>query len=154
MELYRGCASGCRFCQAGFYYRPIREKSADRVAYLAKSAIDATGYEELSLCSLSTGDYSYLKELIFDLKQITDERKVNLSLPSLRLNSFEGEIAQNSRRSSLTFAPEAGTQRLRNVINKNISDDDINNIGKAFAVGYQSVKLYFMMASDRNERRP
>lgn len=145
MELYRGCASGCRFCQAGFYYRPIREKSADRVAYLAKSAIDATGYEELSLCSLSTGDYSYLKELIFDLKQITDERKVNLSLPSLRLNSFEGEIAQNSRRSSLTFAPEAGTQRLRNVINKNISDDDINNIGKAFAVGYQSVKLYFMM---------
>ncbi|MGN0795904.1 MAG: TIGR03960 family B12-binding radical SAM protein [Christensenellales bacterium] len=145
MELYRGCAAGCRFCQAGFYYRPIREKSAGRIAQLAKSAIDATGYEELSLCSLSTGDYSYLRELIDDLKEITSERHVNLSLPSLRLNSFDSDIAQNSRRSSLTFAPEAGTQRLRNVINKNITDSDIDNIGKAFDAGYQSVKLYFMM---------
>ena len=143
MELYRGCASGCRFCQAGFYYRPIRERSAKRIAALAEKIIDSTGYEELSLCSLSTGDYSYLKELIGYLKKMSDEKHVDLSLPSLRLNSFEGDIVQNSRRSSLTFAPEAGTQRL--VINKNITDADIDNIEMAFDAGYTSVKLYFMM---------
>lgn len=145
MELYRGCASGCRFCQAGFYYRPIRERSAKRIASLAEKIIDSTGYEELSLCSLSTGDYSYLKELIGYLKKMSDAKHVDLSLPSLRLNSFEGDIVQNSRRSSLTFAPEAGTQRLRDVINKNITDADIDNIEMAFDAGYTSVKLYFMM---------
>ncbi|MDD4839639.1 MAG: TIGR03960 family B12-binding radical SAM protein [Clostridia bacterium] len=145
LELYRGCASGCRFCQAGFYYRPIRERSAKRVCELGRAILDSTGFDEISLCSLSTGDYTGLSDLIDEMTPYINEHIVNLSLPSLRLNSFDSKFAQSSRRSSLTFAPEAGTQRLRNVINKNISDKDIENIGEAFRVGYDSVKLYFMI---------
>lgn len=145
LELYRGCASGCRFCQAGFYYRPIRERSAERIAKLGQSIVESTGCDEMSLCSLSTGDYSGLNELFDKLTPYIKEKNVNLSLPSLRLSSFDSKFASSSRKSSLTFAPEAGTQRLRDVINKNITDEDIEKIGEAFKAGYDSIKLYFML---------
>lgn len=145
LELYRGCASGCRFCQAGYYYRPIRERSPEKCADYGKKMVEATGYGEISMCSLSTGDYSGLQKLMDELKPFVHEKHVTLALPSLRLSSFNGEMAQESRRSSLTFAPEAGTQRLRNVINKNVTDEEIDNIGKAFEAGYDNVKLYFML---------
>ena len=145
IELYRGCASGCRFCQAGYYYRPIRERSPERCAQQAKDIVGNTGYGEIAMCSLSTGDYSGLHALMDGLRDFVHEKRVNLSLPSLRLSSFSGDIAQESRRSSLTFAPEAGTQRLRDVINKNVTDEEIDNVAKAFEAGYDSVKLYFML---------
>ena len=145
LELYRGCASGCRFCQAGYYYRPIRERSAEKCAQYGKEMIDNTGFGEISLCSLSTSDYTGLIDLEKELCPFIDEKKITLALPSLRLSSFTKEMAQSSRRSSLTFAPEAGTQRLRNVINKNVTDEEIGNIGRAFEAGYDSVKLYFML---------
>ena len=146
IELYRGCASGCRFCQAGFYYRSIRERDVQTLVELAKRIIENTGFDELSLASLSTGDYSELMPLIKQLQDLTSQKNVNLSLPSLRLSSFEGAFAMNSRRSSLTFAPEAGTQRLRDVINKNVTEDEIlNSLKEAFSAGYDSVKLYFML---------
>ncbi|MBR2955886.1 MAG: TIGR03960 family B12-binding radical SAM protein, partial [Clostridia bacterium] len=145
LELYRGCASGCRFCQAGYYYRPIRERSAEKCAEYGKKMIDATGFGEISLCSLSTSDYTGLMDLEKELRPFIEDKKITLALPSLRLSSFTKEMAQSSRRSSLTFAPEAGTQRLRNVINKNVTDEEIDNIGRAFEAGYDSVKLYFML---------
>ncbi len=145
LELYRGCGSGCRFCQAGYYYRPIRERSAEKCAEIGKQMIENTGFGEISLCSLSTSDYTELLPLEEKLSDYVKEKNITLALPSLRLSSFTAEIAQSSRRSSLTFAPEAGTQRLRNVINKNVTDEDINKIGDAFLAGYDSVKLYFMM---------
>ncbi|MEG2085871.1 MAG: TIGR03960 family B12-binding radical SAM protein, partial [Clostridia bacterium] len=146
VELYRGCANGCRFCQAGFIYRPVRERSADTVYGICKELIKNTGYDELSLNSLSTSDYSGLKDLIVKLKGDEAFKKVNLALPSLRLNTFEGEFADNNRKTSLTFAPEAGTQRLRDVINKNITEDDIfSSLSQAFKQGYSTVKLYFMI---------
>lgn len=145
LELYRGCASGCRFCQAGFWYRPIRERSAKRCAQYAKEMIESTGFGEMSLCSLSTSDYSGLEELENILSPYCREHKINLSLPSLRISSFKPDMAKESRRSSLTFAPEAGTQRLRNVINKNVSEEEIEKIAIAFEAGYESIKLYFMM---------
>ncbi len=145
LELYRGCASGCRFCQAGFWYRPIRERSAKKCAEYAKEMVDSTGFGEMSLCSLSTSDYTGLKELEDILTPYCDEQKINLSLPSLRISSFTADMAAKSRRSSLTFAPEAGTQRLRNVINKNVSEEEIEKIAIAFEAGYESIKLYFML---------
>ena len=145
LELYRGCASGCRFCQAGYYYRPIRERSAEKCAEYGREMINNTGFGEISLCSLSTSDYTGLMNLEKELRPFIDEKKITLALPSLRLSSFTKEMAQSSRRSSLTFAPEAGTQRLRNVINKNVTDEEIGNIGRAFEAGYDSVKLYFML---------
>jgi radical SAM family uncharacterized protein len=145
LEIYRGCASGCRFCQAGFYYRPIRERSVQTLADAAKKIVRNTGFDELSLCSLSAGDYSGLWEFMEEIRPYINENNVNLSLPSLRLSGFDKKFAESSRKSSLTFAPEAGTQRLRDVINKNITDRDIENIGEAFSAGYDSVKLYFMM---------
>ncbi len=146
LELYRGCASGCRFCQACFIYRPIREKMKDVAIKQAINLLENTGYNELSLSSLSTGDYSFLMELLPDLSKYCKENHITLSLPSLRLNSYDNVISSVCRKSSLTFAPEAGTQRLRDVINKNITIDDINNsIGSAFEQGYDSVKLYFMI---------
>lgn len=145
LELYRGCASGCRFCQAGYYYRPIRERSAEKCAEYGKEMINNSGFGEISLCSLSTSDYTGLMDLERELRPFIDEKKITLALPSLRLSSFTKEMAQSSRRSSLTFAPEAGTQRLRNVINKNVTDEEIGNIGRAFEAGYDNVKLYFML---------
>ncbi len=145
LELYRGCASGCRFCQAGFWYRPIRERSADRCAELGKNMIENAGFGEMSLCSLSTGDYSELERLEDILIPYCERKRVNLALPSLRISSFKSDMARHSRKSSLTFAPEAGTQRLRNVINKNVTDAELDNLAEAFEIGYDSIKLYFML---------
>ncbi len=145
LELYRGCASGCRFCQAGFWYRPIRERSAKKCASLAKNMLESTGFDELSLCSLSTSDYTGLEQLENELSPYCRERGITMALPSLRISSFKPDMARDSRRSSLTFAPEAGSQRLRNVINKNVSEEEIDKIAVAFEAGYDSVKLYFMM---------
>ncbi|MGN0771893.1 MAG: radical SAM protein [Christensenellales bacterium] len=146
IELFRGCANGCRFCQACFFYRPIRERKPDTLIGYATKLMDSTGYDELSLSSLSTSDYSCLKEIVDGIKEQADKRKVKLALPSLRLDSFEAEIYEETSGSSLTFAPEAGTQRLRNVINKNISDRDIyNSIKAAMEHGVKNVKLYFMI---------
>ena len=145
-ELFRGCANGCRFCQAGFIYRPVRERSVDNAFELCTALLDATGYDELSLNSLSTSDYSGLMPLLDRLLPYAKERNVQLNLPSLRLDSFKGQMAQGNRKSSLTFAPEAGTQRLRDVINKNITEENIiSTLKEAFSQGYSSVKLYFMM---------
>ncbi len=146
LELYRGCANGCRFCQACFYYRPIRERKKDTVLRHAAEILDSTGYNELSLASLSTGDYSELDALIEELRPIVKERNASLSLPSLRLDSFSGKFSEDSRKGSLTFAPEAGTQRLRDVINKNVTDANIDDTMKIAAEqGYKGVKLYFMI---------
>ncbi|MBO4380950.1 MAG: radical SAM protein, partial [Clostridia bacterium] len=113
VELYRGCASGCRFCQAGFWYRPIRERSAERCVALAKEMVESAGFDEISLCSLSTSDYTGLEQLEEGLSDFCKEKNVNLSLPSLRISSFKPEMAKDVKKNSLTFAPEAGTQRLR-----------------------------------------
>ncbi len=145
-ELFRGCANGCRFCQAGFIYRPVRERSVENAFELCTKLLESTGYDELSLNSLSTSDYSGLMPLLDKLLPYAAAHHVQLNLPSLRLDSFKGNMAQGNRKSSLTFAPEAGTQRLRNVINKNITEDNIfGTLEQAFEQGYSSVKLYFML---------
>ena len=146
LELYRGCQNGCRFCQAGYYYRPIRYRSEQTVKTLAERLIRETGFDEISLGSLSTGDYPWLERLLADIGPVAEKAHVHLALPSLRLSSFKKEFAENSRKSSLTFAPEAGTQRLRNVINKNVTEEEIREgLSAAFDQGYTSVKLYFML---------
>lgn len=149
LELFRGCSRGCRFCQAGFIYRPVRERSSDRLVALSRELEKNSGYEEISLASLSTGDYSELEQLTRGLLKELEEKKVNLSFPSLRVDSFTLELmekAQKVRKSGLTFAPEAGTQRLRNVINKNITEEDIiNSVATAFYGGWNNIKLYFMI---------
>lgn len=145
-ELFRGCANGCRFCQAGFIYRPVRERTVDNAFELCTRLLESTGYDELSLNSLSTSDYSQLMPLLDRLLPYAEQHHVQLNLPSMRLDSFKGKMAQGNRKSSLTFAPEAGTQRLRDVINKNITEDNIfGTLAEAFAEGYSSVKLYFML---------
>lgn len=145
-ELFRGCANGCRFCQAGFIYRPVRERSVDNAFELCTNLLKSTGYDELSLNSLSTSDYSGLMPLLDKLLPYAEQHHVQLNLPSLRLDSFKGKMAEGNRKSSLTFAPEAGTQRLRNVINKNITEENIfGTLTEAFQAGYSSVKLYFML---------
>lgn len=148
-EIFRGCIRGCRFCQAGFIYRPVRSKSADVVNRQARSLCDTTGYDEVSLCSLSTSDYKELSRLLEQMLEWTDGDHVNISLPSLRIDNFPEELLkkiQSVRKSGLTFAPEAGTQRMRDVINKNITEEEILGTSRvAFAGGNTSVKLYFML---------
>ncbi len=148
LEVYRGCIRGCRFCQAGMVYRPIREKSPEVLCKSAKCLFDSTGYDEISLISLSISDYSRLPELTDGLLSWTDGEHVSLSLPSLRLDSFSEELMQkvsSVRTGGLTFAPEAGTQRLRDVINKNVTEEDLMRaVDIAFRGGKSSVKLYFM----------
>jgi len=148
-ELFRGCIRGCRFCQAGFLNRPVREKSPALVSEQCRAITDNTGYEELSLCSLSTSDYTQLPALFEELFAWTAQQKVNVAVPSLRADEFPEHLMErlkSLRRSGLTFAPEAGTQRLRDVINKNITQAQmLATANQAFAGGWTSVKLYFML---------
>lgn len=148
LEVFRGCIRGCRFCQAGFVCRPVREKSPDVLCSLARETAELTGYDEISLSSLSISDYSQIEELTCKLVDWTDEKKINLSLPSLRADSITKELldkVSGVRSSTLTFAPEAGSQRLRDIINKNITEDEILRAASlAYASGQTKVKLYFM----------
>lgn len=149
VEVLRGCIRGCRFCQAGYIYRPLREKTADTICSETKCLCESTGYEEVSLSSLSTSDLSDIENTLVKLTDYTASEKINLSLPSMRIDRFSKELMeqiQKVRKSGLTFAPEAGTQRLRDVINKNITEEEIFRACKlAFDGGYSSVKLYFML---------
>ena len=148
-EIFRGCIRGCRFCQACFLSRPIREKSPDTINEQCKVLCKNTGYDEISLCSLSSSDYSGIEELLSKLLDWTPGEKVNIALPSLRVDNFSDELLKKLtgvRKSGLTFAPEAGTQRMRDVINKNVTEEEIMETSRiAFAGGYSAVKLYFML---------
>ncbi len=156
VEVFRGCIRGCRFCQAGYVYRPTREKSKDTVIESCCNLLQSTGYEEVSLVSLSTSDYRDFENLSKDLIDTLKDDKVNIQLPSLRVDSFNLEIMdkiQEVRKSSLTFAPEAGTQRMRDVINKNIIEDEIlDGCKMAFDGGWRKVKLYFIIGLPTEEQ--
>ena len=149
LEIQRGCIRGCRFCQAGMLYRPTRERDVEFLKQKAVEMLDATGHEEISLSSLSSSDYSQLPELVNFLMEECDRRGVNISLPSLRIDAFSLDVmkkVQDIKKSSLTFAPEAGSQRLRDVINKGLTREVIlEGAGKAFEGGWNKVKLYFML---------
>ena len=149
VEVLRGCVRGCRFCQAGFIYRPFRPRSADKVNEFARDLCDTGGFQEISLTSLSTSDHPQIEEMLDELLTWTEEKKISLSLPSLRIDNFSDELIEKTtrvRKSGLTFAPEAGTQRLRDVINKNITEEEImRGCRTAFEGGYTAVKLYFMI---------
>ncbi|MEX1378049.1 MAG: TIGR03960 family B12-binding radical SAM protein [Eubacteriales bacterium] len=149
MEIFRGCTRGCRFCQAGMIYRPIREKTVDTILQQVQANLQATGYDEVSLTSLSSGDYSCLKELVLGMHEQLKESHTTVSLPSLRLDAHAKEYMESlesQRKAGLTLAPEAGSQMLRDVINKNVTEDDlIESVHNAFINGYTSVKLYFML---------
>lgn len=149
IEVMRGCIRGCRFCQAGFIYRPLREKQVDTLCRNGQDLCHSTGYEEVSLSSLSTSDYSKIEDLLPQMVKWSEEEKISLSLPSLRVDNFSQELLDTIskiRKTGLTFAPEAGTQRMRDVINKNVSEEEIfDTCRTAFEGGYSAVKLYFMM---------
>ncbi len=149
LEVFRGCIRGCRFCEAGYAYRPVRERKADTLADLADKLLGCSGYDEISLSSLSTSDYTQLKELTDALLDITEKKKIGLSLPSLRIDNFSLELmkkVQKVRKSGITFAPEAGTQRMRDVINKNVTEENIlASTRMLFEGGWTNVKLYFMI---------
>ncbi|MDD3244217.1 MAG: TIGR03960 family B12-binding radical SAM protein [Eubacteriales bacterium] len=149
LEIMRGCTRGCRFCQAGMLYRPIRERSVETLCRQAQEQIESSGYEEVSLSSLSSGDYSKLGQLIEQLKQGPCGGQTSLSLPSLRLDAYGAEFMdslEGGRKAGLTLAPEAGTQRLRDIINKNVTEKDLEeSVGHAFGAGWNRVKLYFMI---------
>lgn len=149
LELFRGCTRGCRFCSAGFIYRPVRERSLDNLQELALNLLANTGYREISLGSLSSSDYSCIQELVRILSQELAPERISLSLPSLRVDAFSVDLARQIeavRRSSLTFAPEAGSQRLRDIINKGVTEDDLlHSVDAAFKAGWQALKLYFMI---------
>lgn len=149
LEIQRGCIRGCRFCQAGMLYRPVRERDVEKLKEYARQMLKNTGHEEISLSSLSSSDYSQLKELVTFLIDEFKGKGINISLPSLRIDAFSLDVmerVQDVRKSSLTFAPEAGSQRLRNVINKGLTEEDIlEGAGKAFEGGWNKVKLYFML---------
>lgn len=149
LETFRGCTRGCRFCQAGMIYRPVREKKTDKLLELADELIKKTGYEEISLTSLSICDYSDIKNLIFSLIEKYKDKKVGVSLPSIRIDSFAVDLVkeiQKVRKTGITFAPEAGTQRMRDVINKGVTEEDlIDSVSSIFKSGWSTVKLYFMI---------
>ena len=155
LEVYRGCIRGCRFCQAGMVYRPIREKTPELLNKQARCLYENSGYDEMSLVSLSISDYSQLEELTTDLLKWTDEEKVTITLPSLRVDSFTESLMEkisSVRTGGLTFAPEAGTQRLRDAINKNVEEEDLlRAVNIAFSAGKSSVKLYFMLGLPTEE---
>ena len=149
LELFRGCIRGCRFCQAGYVYRPVRNRSEELLRGYAVEAVEDSGYQDMTLSSLSTSDYPHLVELCDDLEDFCAQRHVTLALPSLRADNFSMalmERLQKGRKTGLTFAPEAGTQRLRDTINKNLTEEDLlASCRRAFAGGYSAVKLYFML---------
>ncbi len=149
LEVMRGCIRGCRFCQAGYVYRPVRKRKPDTLTDTAKRLLDCSGYDEISLSSLSTSDYTGLKELTDRLIEFTEQKKISLSLPSLRIDNFSLELmnkVQKVRKTGITFAPEAGTQRMRDVINKNITEENIlASTRMIFEGGWTNVKLYFMI---------
>ena len=149
LEIFRGCTNGCRFCQAGMLYRPVREKKKEDLVELARELVKNTGYEEISLSSLSTCDYSDIKGLVTDLSEEHEENRVGIALPSIRVDSFSVDLLkdiQKVRKTGLTFAPEAGSQRMRDVINKGLTEDKILNAARsAFEAGWKTLKLYFMV---------
>ncbi|MCR5734415.1 MAG: TIGR03960 family B12-binding radical SAM protein [Lachnospiraceae bacterium] len=149
LEIMRGCIRGCRFCQAGMIYRPLRERSVDLLKEYAVTMLENTGHEEISLSSLSSSDYSKLPELVDFLIEYAEKNRINISLPSLRVDAFSLDVmskVQDKRKSSVTFAPEAGSQRMRDIINKGLTEDEIlNGCTQAFLGGWSRIKLYFML---------
>ncbi len=156
LELFRGCTRGCRFCQAGVLYRPRRERTAEKLKDICFQAIDHTGYDEVSLSSLSSSDYSSIESLIEELQKQLKPRGVKVTLPSLRVDSFSVRLARNLqdiKKSGLTFAPEAGTQRLRDVINKNVTEEDLlTTVTEAYKAGWNTIKLYFMIGLPKEQQ--